>query len=131
MASRIILLVTLSNCEHPYKRRLHKILEFIPFMSKQIWSFLVANRLLDRNASHTKALNCGTIFPQIFPQIKSNQIKCPRQGFLRVDRRDPHVLSRTWGSAGGSARYPPFQHHNYTLGLSSRACAESNDLLMS
>ena len=26
--------------------------------------FLVANRLLDRNASHTKTLNCGTIFPQ-------------------------------------------------------------------
>ena len=38
---------------------------------KQIWPFFVANRLLDRNASHTRVLNCGTIFPQ-----KSKHPKC-------------------------------------------------------
>ena len=37
---------------------------------KQIRPFLVANRLLDRNASRTRALNCGTIFP-----LKSNHPK--------------------------------------------------------
>ena len=34
VASRIILLVALSNCEQPYKRRLHMVLEFIPSLSK-------------------------------------------------------------------------------------------------